>query len=74
MADPFAVAARLEYLSDPDGHFTGFAGNDIDLVTATLTLDWRPADFLILRLDNRIDWVRIPLAGLTQQLLEIGRR
>jgi hypothetical protein len=55
-SDPFAVAARLEYLSDPDGHFTGFPGNDIELVTATLTLDWRPADFLILRLDNRLDW------------------
>ncbi|MFI4902939.1 MAG: hypothetical protein ACHP91_05960, partial [Burkholderiales bacterium] len=25
-------------------------------------------------LDNRIDWVRIPLAGLTQQLLELERR
>ena len=56
IVDPFAVAARLEYLSDPDGHFTGYAGNDIELFTATLTLDWRPADYLVLRLDNRIDW------------------
>jgi hypothetical protein len=55
-SDAFAVALRGEYLSDPDGHFTGFAGNDIELVTGTLTLDYRPADFLILRLDNRIDW------------------
>ncbi|HEY3498863.1 MAG TPA: outer membrane beta-barrel protein [Polyangiaceae bacterium] len=55
-ADPFAIAARVEYLSDKDGFFTGYAGNDIELVTATLTLDYRPADYLILRLDNRLDW------------------
>jgi hypothetical protein len=55
-SDPFAIAARVEYLSDQDGHFTGYAPNDIELVTATLTLDYRPADYLILRLDNRLDW------------------
>ena len=28
----------------------------VKLVTGTLTLDYRPSDYLILRLDNRIDW------------------
>jgi hypothetical protein len=52
----FAVAGRAEYLSDSDGHATGFSGNDIELVTGTLTLEVRPADFLIVRLDNRMDY------------------
>jgi hypothetical protein len=54
--DRFAVAGRGEYLSDPDGHAMGFPGNDIELVTGTLTLEVRPADFLIVRLDNRMDY------------------
>jgi hypothetical protein len=54
--DKFAVAARGEYLSDPDGHATGFPGNDIELVTGTLTLEVRPAEFLIVRLDGRMDY------------------
>ncbi len=54
--DVFALAARGEYFSDPDGVATGFSPNDIKLVTGTLTLDVRPADFLLVRLDNRIDW------------------
>jgi hypothetical protein len=52
----FAVAARAEYLNDSDGHATGFVGNDIELVTGTLTLEARPADFLIVRLDGRMDY------------------
>ena len=54
--EKFAVAGRGEYLADPDGHALGFPGNDIELVTATLTLEVRPADFLIVRLDNRMDY------------------
>jgi hypothetical protein len=54
--EKFAVAGRGEYLSDPDGHALGFPGNDIEIVTATLTLEVRPADFLIVRLDNRMDY------------------
>jgi hypothetical protein len=66
--DKFAVAVRGEYLADPDAYGTGIAKlyaptdpnveppTDIKLLTATLTLDYRPADFLILRLDNRADW------------------
>jgi hypothetical protein len=54
--DLFAIGGRGEYLSDPDGVATGFAPNDIRIVTGTLTLDLMPADFLMVRLDNRIDW------------------
>lgn len=54
--EAFALAGRGEYLGDPDGHVTGFAPNSIDLVSGTLTLDFLPADYLIVRLDNRLDW------------------
>jgi hypothetical protein len=66
--DEFAVAVRGEYLDDPDAYGTGIAKlyppltetdkpvTDMKMVTGTLTLDYRPADYLILRLDNRIDW------------------
>jgi Putative beta-barrel porin-2, OmpL-like. bbp2 len=54
--EKFAVAARAEYLNDRDGFATGFPGNDIELVTGTLTLEVRPADFLIVRLDGRLDY------------------
>jgi hypothetical protein len=55
-SESFGIAARGEYVSDPDGVYTGFAPNDIELVSGTLTFDYRPADYLILRLDNRLDW------------------
>jgi len=54
--EKFAVAARAEYLNDKDGFATGFPGNDVELVTGTLTLEVRPADFLIVRLDGRLDY------------------
>jgi hypothetical protein len=54
-SDMFALAGRGEYLGDPHGHVTG-VGEDVNLVSGTLTLDLRPADFLIVRLDNRLDW------------------
>jgi len=56
LSDMFALALRGEYLSDPDGVATGFPPNDIELVTGTLTFDVMPADFLMVRLDNRLDW------------------
>ncbi len=66
--DQFAIAARGEYLDDPDAYGTNIATlfaptdpatpapRDVKLVTGTLTLDYRPSDYLIIRLDNRIDW------------------
>lgn len=58
--DPtWAVAARGEYYADPDGHTFGSAagGDDFALATGTLTLEARPTDNLILRLENRGDFV-----------------
>jgi hypothetical protein len=55
-SEAFGIAARGEYVTDPDGVYTGFAPNDIELVSGTLTFDYRPADYLLLRLDNRLDW------------------
>jgi hypothetical protein len=54
--EKLAVAARAEYLNDADGFATGFPGNDIEIVTGTLTLEAKPADFLIVRLDGRMDY------------------
>jgi len=62
--DQFAVAARGEYLDDPDAYGTGVYKMSTDpaqtaglkMLTGTLTLDYRPSDYLILRLDNRLDW------------------
>lgn len=66
--DEFAVAARGEYVDDPHAYGTGIAKlfppltpngkgpENVKMVTGTLTLDYRPSDYLILRLDNRIDW------------------
>jgi hypothetical protein len=56
LSNSFGIAGRGEYLHDDQGHVTGFAGNDIDLVSGTLTLDFLPASFLVVRLDNRLDW------------------
>jgi hypothetical protein len=47
----FAAALRGEYFGDPDN--VRF-GTDY-LVTGTLTLDFAPAKYLLIRLDNRVD-------------------
>jgi len=56
--DEFGIAARGEYVSDPDGYLSGYFDRreEIKLVSGTLTLELLPADFLTVRLDNRIDW------------------
>jgi len=54
--DSFGIAARGEYFSDLDGLATGKAGNEVNLASGTLTLELLPADFLTLRLDNRLDY------------------
>jgi hypothetical protein len=56
VSDAFGVGARGEYLHDDDGHVTGNPGHTIDLVSATLTLDYSPLQALLIRLDNRLDW------------------
>jgi hypothetical protein len=55
VTDKFGIAGRGEYFHDDDGLLT-YANNTVDIVTGTLTLDYRPGKNLILRLDNRLDW------------------
>jgi hypothetical protein len=58
IVDEFGIAARGEYVADPDGFLSGYfeRREEISLVSGTLTLELLPADYLTVRLDNRIDW------------------
>jgi hypothetical protein len=59
VAAPFGVAGRVEYYADPDGYTTGLGitgGKDLRYVTGTLSLDYSPAEQLMLVLDGRLDW------------------
>lgn len=53
----FGIGARVEYVGQPDIDVR--LGRD--LVTGTFTLDWLPIQHLVIRLDNRIDWLSAPL-------------
>lgn len=53
----FGLGARVEYVGQPD--IAVRSGRD--LVTSTLTIDWLPIQHLVIRLDNRIDWLSAPL-------------
>jgi len=55
LAEAFGIGARGEYLHDDDGHVTAKL-ETVDLVSATLTLDYSPLQALLIRLDNRLDW------------------
>ncbi len=60
--ETFAIAGRGEYYKAPDGYMPSLVVNetaitDLTLATATLTLEARPSDNLILRLENRGDFV-----------------
>lgn len=54
--DEFGVAARGEYFHDSHGFINPYPDNPQDIWGGTLTLDYLPADFLTIRLDNRFDW------------------
>ena len=56
VTDQFGVAARGEYFHDSNAFINPYPQNTQDLVGGTLTLDYLPADFLTIRLDNRLDW------------------
>ena len=56
VVDQFGVAARGEYFHDSAGFISTHPERSINLVGATLTLDYLPSDFLQIRLDNRLDW------------------
>jgi hypothetical protein len=58
LSDQFGVALRGEYLGAPQDlgpMGSGFAGFGKHLITGTLTLDYKPADGLVIRLDNRLE-------------------
>lgn len=63
LSETWAVAARGEYLADPDGRAlnhrlpSGTLLTDTALASATLTVEARPTENLILRLENRGDFV-----------------
>jgi hypothetical protein len=58
----WAVGLRGEYFGDPDG-LTMLVGEDASLATGTLTLEAKPTDNLILRLDARGDFALDGAAG-----------
>jgi hypothetical protein len=58
--DTWAIALRGELFRDPQGFMTGAvdtSGNplEVTLRTGTLTLEAKPSQYLIIRLENRID-------------------
>ena len=62
LSEVWAVAVRGEYLADPQGHalravMADQAPEKAKLASGTLTLEARPSDNLILRLDTRGDFV-----------------
>ncbi len=65
--DVWAVALRGEWYRDPQGFTTGAtdptSGSPLDVTigTGTLTLEAKPSQYLILRLENRIDAANQPV-------------
>jgi len=52
-AEGWAVAGRAEYIGDPDAYLTGVSGGALG--TGTLTLEARPTENLVLKLEQRSD-------------------
>lgn len=65
LTEVFAAAARGERIRDRDGYVTG-TGKDVNLTTATLTLEAAPTPFLLVRVDQRVDLAddKVFLAGV----------
>ena len=57
--DWFGAAVRGEYFADLDGLRLG--SGDVKVATATITLDFVPHQWLLIRLDNRMDWADQPV-------------
>ncbi|MCK6533910.1 MAG: porin [Polyangiaceae bacterium] len=63
LSETWAVALRGEYLADPDGRALAYTLpggarlKDTELASATFTVEAKPTDNLILRLENRGDFV-----------------
>lgn len=56
VVEQFGVAVRGEYFRDTHGFINPYPQYPQDLVGGTLTLDYLPSDYLMIRLDNRVDW------------------
>jgi len=61
LIDELGLAGRVEYYADPKGVTTGFRGNDIKIVTGTLTADYSPGSFVKFFLDARLDWSSVQI-------------
>jgi hypothetical protein len=60
IVERFRIAARVEFLHNPDRFITPLYDW---LTTATITLDYRPVENLVLRLDNRLEVASDPIYG-----------
>ncbi len=56
LVDELAVAVRGEFFHDGNGFISLEPGEEMNLLGGTVTLELLPADFLTVRLDNRVDW------------------
>ncbi len=63
----WALAGRGEYYRDKNGYTTG-TGYDISLATGTLTIEAKPTDNLILRLENRGDFAVDAASGQSKKI------
>lgn len=54
--DKFSIGLRGEHLSGNEQYRDFFAGGDTGLATATLTLRYKPVEYLVLSLEGRGEW------------------
>jgi len=55
-SDKFSIGLRGEHLSGNEQYRDFFAGGDTGLATATLTLRYKPVEYLVLSLEGRGEW------------------
>ena len=55
-SDKFSIGVRGEHLSGNSQYRDFFAGGDTGLATATLTLRYKPVEYLVLSLEGRAEW------------------
>ena len=55
-SDKFSIGLRGEHLSGNTDYRNFIAGGDTGLATATLTLRYKPVEYLVLSLEGRGEW------------------
>ncbi len=55
--DVWGLSARGEYFADPDGYTTATAKKGTKLVDGTLTVSYAPSTHLLVRLEQRLDYL-----------------